>query len=91
MKVRTMLFTGFLGMVCITVALGLLSFFVSIETLKRNKKAQQLLDSRVKLTEALAAHNKWRGNLAFDFLENSKKISVELDGHQCGFGKWFSL
>ncbi|MBI9107020.1 MAG: hypothetical protein JEZ04_09770 [Spirochaetales bacterium] len=89
MKLRTILFTGFLGMAAITLIIGVTAFLMSNVTLKANQNVIALSKVESDLLTAISAHNKWKASLEESFIENLDGIHVQLDGHECGFGNWF--
>ena len=89
MKVQTMLLSSFLGMALITFIVGFVAFSISSSTLKDNREVYELAGVTSELITAMSAHNAWKASLEEDFVNNNKEISVQLDGHKCGFGTWY--
>jgi len=89
MKLRTTLFASFLGMAAITLIIGLTAFLASNLTLNANKKVIQMSDVEADLLLAISAHQQWKTDLEESFINNHDEISVQFDGHKCGFGTWY--
>ncbi|MDC7221706.1 MAG: methyl-accepting chemotaxis protein [Spirochaetales bacterium] len=89
MKVKTLLLTSFMGMALITFTVGLTAFSISKSTLNDNRDVAKLAEVKSELITALAAHNDWKAALEMTFINNEENLSVQLDGHKCGFGTWY--
>ena len=89
MKVRTMLLSSFLGMAFITFIVGFVAFTISSSTLQDNRDVIELANVTSELITAMSAHNEWKASLEETFVNNENELSVQLDGHDCGFGTWY--
>lgn len=89
MLLKTKILSGFSAGALICFLVGLLAIVMSSLSNSVTDEAVKMSQMEKELNNAIKAHIEWKSNLQQTFVNNDEKISVEMDGHKCGFGKWF--
>ena len=89
MLLRNKILTGFGIGAFICLLVGVTAITMSRISNKVLKEAEQLQNIKTDLTVAEKAHIEWKIALEEVFVDNRESITAEMDGHKCGFGKWF--
>ena len=89
MLLRNKILTGFGIGALICLLVGLTAMTMSRISNNVMHEAEQLKNIKIDLTLAEKAHIEWKTSLEEVFADNKETISAEMDGHKCGFGKWF--
>ena len=89
LKTGTKLIGGFSLIAIIGLIVGFISFSMSLRANNAMLKALNLSSISGDVKTALEAHTEWKSKIEESFLLNKESIDVQLDGHKCGFGKWY--
>ena len=89
MLLRNKILSGFGAGAMICLLVGGTAVIMSSISNKVLHEARLMESIKNDLTTAAKAHVEWKNSLEEVFVNNEEKITVEMDGHNCGFGKWF--
>ncbi len=89
MLLRNKILSGFGAGAFICLAVGIIAITMSNISNRVMHTAEEMSDMRNDLTVAVKAHSEWKNSLQEVFVNNDEKITAEMDGHKCGFGKWY--
>ena len=89
MLLKNKILSGFGAGALICLMVGAVAIYMSSITNKVADQSHSMSQTKHDLTTAIKAHVEWKSSLEEVFVNNDKKINAEMDGHKCGFGKWF--
>ncbi len=89
MLLRNKILSGFGAGALICLLVGVIAISMSSTSNRVLHKAEAMAEMKNDLTTAIKAHIEWKASLEKVFIDNAEKVSAEMDGHKCGFGKWF--
>ena len=89
MLLRNKILFGFSSGALICLLIGVVSITMSNISNKVMLKSESMAEMKSDLTAAVKAHIEWKNSLEEVFVNNEEQIKAEIDGHKCGFGKWF--
>ncbi len=89
MLLRNKILSGFGAGALICLLVGAIAIIMSSISNNVIHQAEEMAVMKNDLTTAMKAHVEWKNSLQEVFVNNDDKITAEMDGHKCGFGKWF--
>ncbi len=80
---------GFIAVSLICFLVGATSYFFSKKAQTALQNVSKLNEEKGNLNQLLNDHYQWRDGLQATLMQNLDSVSVQVDGHLCGYGKWY--